>query len=109
MCTTLPAPPAAPVPDQVRWQAALLEQIHQVVIAFDPAGRVLLWSRGAAALLGAAPPPDLAPPAAGSAAPHAWYWTGPAPSGEQIALAGRVYPVADDQGRPLALLVGADP
>jgi PAS domain S-box-containing protein len=97
------------VPDPVRWQAALLEQIHQVVIAFDPAGRSLLWGPGAAALLGAVPPPDLAPPPGEGGAPRPWHWAGPAANGALIALTGRVYPVADEQGRPLALLVGADP
>jgi PAS domain S-box-containing protein len=109
MPTPVPAPGAAAlVPDPVRWQAALLEQIHQVVIAFDPAGRPLLWGRGAAALLGATPPPDL-DPATWAMAPQAWYWAGPDTEGALIALAGRVYPVADDQGRRIACLVGADP
>ncbi len=108
MSTPLPVPgAAATVPDSVRWQAALLEQIHQVVIAFDPAGRLLLWGRGAAALLGATPPPDL-DPATWAVAPQAWYWAGPDTEGALIALAGRVYPVADDQGRRIACLVGAD-
>jgi PAS domain S-box-containing protein len=108
MHTISPAPPAAAaVPDPVRWQAALLEQIHQVVIAFDPTGRPLLWGQGAAALLGAVPPPDLAP-APWTAAPHVWYWAGPDTHGALIALTGRVYPVADDQGRSIAFLVGAD-